>query len=263
LTEELIHVLAGVRELRVVARTSSFQFRGSNADVHQIGRALHADLILEGSVRLAGEQLRVTARLASVAEGIQLWSRRYDRKLEHVFQIQDEIAGAILTALRSTLGSIPVRHLVSQDTHDLEAFKLYLKGRHFWNQLTAAGFRSALDCFHEAIARDARLSRAYAGMAETYVLMMMHNLEPPQQLMPKAREAALAALGVDAGLAQARSSLGCGSRLVRLGPRGGGFGMATRHRTRSWLCHRASLARSVLRRSQGETRSSRREHSQG
>jgi len=207
LTEELMHVLAGVRELRVVARTSSFQFRSSNEDVRKIGRALNADLILEGSVRLAGEQLRVTARLASAAEGIQLWSRRYDRKLEHVFQIQDEIAGAIVTTLQRTLASMALRPLASQDTYDLEAFKLYLKGRHFWNQRTAAGFRSALDCYRQAIARDPRLSRAHAGLAETYVLMMMHNLESPEQLMPKAQEAALAALRIDPDLPQAHSSL--------------------------------------------------------
>jgi len=207
LTEELMHVLAGIRELRVVARTSSFQFRNTNQDVQQIGRLLNAELILEGSVRLAGEQLRVTARLASVAEGIQLWSRRYDRTLENLFQIQDEIADAIATTLQRTLASMGGPPLASQDTYDLEAFKLYLKGRHFWNQRTAAGFRNALECFQQAIARNSRLSRAYAGLAETYVLMMMHNLESPQRLMPKAREAALAALGIDSALPQAHSSL--------------------------------------------------------
>src|SRR5262249_14276384 len=161
LTEELMHVLASVRELRVVARTSSFQFRSTNQEVPQIGRALNAELILEGSVRLAGDQLRVTARLASVAEGIQLWSRRYDRKLEHVFQIQDEITSSIVTTLQRTLASRELPPLPALDTYDLEAFKLYLKGRYFWNQRTAAGFRSALDRFRQAIARDPRLSRAY------------------------------------------------------------------------------------------------------
>jgi adenylate cyclase len=207
LTEELMHVLAGVRELRVVARTSSFQFRSSNQEIGKIGRSLNAELLLEGSVRLSGEQLRVTARLASVAEGVQLWSRRYDRTLEHVFQIQDEIAQAIATTLQRTLASMEAQPLASQDTYDLEAFKLYLKGRHFWNQRTASGFRNALECFQQAIVRNSRLSRAYAGLAETYVLMMMHNLEPPRRLMPKAREAALAALGMEPALPQAHSSL--------------------------------------------------------
>jgi TolB-like protein len=207
LTEELMHVIAGYRELRVVARTSSFEFRNTQESVQKIGRALNAELILEGSVRLAGEQLRVTARLASVAEGMQLWSKRYDRKLEDVFQIQDEIAEAIATTLQRTVASMEVLPVASEDNFDLEALKLYLKGRHFWNQRTAAGFRNALECFHQAIARDSRLSRAYAGMAETYVLMMMHNLESPRRLMPRAREAALAALGIDPSLPQAHSSL--------------------------------------------------------
>jgi serine/threonine-protein kinase len=216
LTEELMHVLASVAELRVVARTSCFQFRNTSQDIRQIGRALSAELLLEGSVRLAGEQLRVSARLAAAADGLQLWSGRYDCKLEQIFQIQDEIANAIANTVQRTVTSMDVPPLavrrmpaapIAVSEVDLEAMKLYLKGRYFWNQRTAAGFRSAADCFERAIAREPRLSRAHAGLAETYVLMMMHNLGPPRELMPKARDAAVVALNIDPQSAQAHSSL--------------------------------------------------------
>jgi len=216
LTEELMHVLAGRRGLRVVARTSTFQFRNTRLDIREIGRVLNVELLLEGSVRLAGEQLRVTARLVSAADGMQLWSGRYDRKLEQIFQIQDEIARAIVTIVQRTMASVDAAPVAPQAIPaspaavaevDLEAMKLYLRGRYFWNQRTAEGFRSAADCFQQAIAREQRFSRAHAGLADVYVLMMMHNLGPPRELMPKARNAAAAALEIDGGSAQAHASL--------------------------------------------------------
>jgi TolB-like protein len=216
LTEELMHALIPVRELRVVARTSAFQFRNSGQDIRQIGRALNAELLLEGSVRLAARQLRVTARLESAADGIQLWSGRYDRKLEEVFQIQDEIAGAIAATVKQTVASwespptteasAPAIPRGSAEG-DLEAMKLYLKGRHFWNQRSSGGFRKAVECFQQAIGCQARFSRASAGLADVYVLMMMHNLDSPAKLMPRAREAALQALEIDPASAQAHCSL--------------------------------------------------------
>ncbi len=216
LTEELMHVLAGLRGLRVVARTSTFQFRNTSLDIREIGRALNVELLLEGSVRLAGDQLRVSTRLASAADGMQLWAGRYDRKLEQIFQIQDEIANGIVGIVQRTMASMDAAPPAAGATRgpvavvpemDLEGMKLYLKGRHFWNQRTAEGFRNAADCFQQAIAREARLSRARAGLADVYVLMMMHNLGPPRELMPKARSAAAAALEIDGASAQAHVSM--------------------------------------------------------
>jgi adenylate cyclase len=212
LTEELMHALTSIRELRVVARTSAFQFRNSSQDIRQIGRALNAELLLEGSVRLAGDQLRITARLATASDGIQLWSGRYDRKLEQIFQIQDEISGAIAATVKQTLApsSLLPLHPPPPRTDaesDLEAMKLYLRGRHFWNQRTAIGFRKAVACFQQAIDRQPRFGRAHAGLADVYVMMMMHNLARPTELMPKARKAASTALQIDPTSAQAHCSL--------------------------------------------------------
>jgi TolB-like protein len=223
LTEELMHALTPVRELRVVARTSAFQFRNSGQDIRQIGRALNAELLLEGSVRLAAGQVRITARLESAADGMQLWSGRYDRKLEEILQIQDEIAGAIAATVKRTVASmepLPDKPILAQTAPrgdaeiDLEAMKLYLKGRHFWNQRTAAGFRKAVECFQQAIACQPHFSRANAGLADVYVLMMMHNLGSPRTLMPKARQAAVAALETDPASSQAHCSLAAVCGLV-------------------------------------------------
>jgi serine/threonine protein kinase len=223
LTEELMHAMIHVRELRVVARTSAFQFRNSGQDILQIGRALNAELLLEGSVRLAASQVRITARLESAADGMQLWSGRYDRKLEEIFQIQDEIAGAIAATVKHTVASmeppqdkpIASRSAPRGDAEfDLDAMKLYLRGRHFWNQRTAAGFRKAAECFQQAIACQPRFSRASAGLADVYVLMMMHNLGSPGTLLPKAREAAVAALETDPASSQAHCSLAAVSGLA-------------------------------------------------
>jgi serine/threonine protein kinase len=213
LTEELMHALTPIRELRVVARTSAFQFRNSSKDIRQIGQVLNAQLILEGSVRLAADQLRITARLASAVDGIQLWSGRYDRKFEQVFQIQDEISSAIAATVQNTLApadlplAAPKPAPRAEGEMDLEAMKLYLRGRYFWNQRTAAGFRKAVAYFQEAIRCQPRYSRAHAGLADVNILMMMHNLERPRELMPKARQAAAAAVEIDPASARAYCSL--------------------------------------------------------
>jgi len=205
LTEELMYVLSRMRDLSVIARTSTFQFKGTGVDIRGIGRALHTELILEGSVRLDANQLHVMIRLVRTEDSIQLWSERFDREVEDVFQIQHQIAVAVSQALGTELPVLPPAAPLM--VYNLEAYNLYLKGRQLWNQRSEAGFCGALAYFARAVAREPRLSRAYAGMAETYVLMMMGSLAPARMLMPQAREAALAALGIDPDLAQARSAL--------------------------------------------------------
>src|SRR5262249_4374212 len=130
MTEEIISALSVIPGLQVAARTSTFQFKGAHQDVRQIGHSLGVNKVLEGSVRTAGDRLRVTAQLINVDDGYHLWSERYDRKVEDVFAIQDEIAGAVAQALAGQLGA---RHLTSparKHTEDLEAYHLFLKGRH-------------------------------------------------------------------------------------------------------------------------------------
>lgn len=184
LTEELMFLLSRAANLRVVARTSCFRFKGSTKDVREIGRELGAELLVEGGVRLAGDRLRVTARLVSAADGLELWSDRYDRMLDDMLRVQEEIAVAIAGALRTQAGPRP-------EAADLEAHNLYLKGRYFWNQRTEEGFRRALDFFQAAVTRDPAMARAYAGIAETNILMMMHGVAEPIIVMPAAREAAM------------------------------------------------------------------------
>jgi TolB-like protein/Flp pilus assembly protein TadD len=200
LTEELMFLLSRTATLRVVARTSCFRFKGSTKDVREIGRELGAELLVEGGVRLARDRLRVTVRLVSAADGLEVWSDRYDRTLDDVLRVQEEIAVAIAGALRVQAAPRP-------GAADIEAHNLYLKGRYFWNQRTEEGFRRALGFFEAAVSRDPAMARAYAGIAETNILMMMHGVAEPLTVMPAAREAAMKALANDPELAAARSSL--------------------------------------------------------
>jgi TolB-like protein len=199
LAEELMLLLARTSNLRVVARTSSFRFKGSTKDVREIGRELDVELLVEGGVRLAGDLLRVTARLVSAADGLEVWSGRYDRTLNDVLRVQEEIAAAIAGALRVQAG-------LRAPARDLEALNLYLKGRYFWNRRTEDGFGRALEFFRAAVRRDPALARAHAGIAETHILMMMHGIAEPRSVMPLARAAVLKALADDPELAAARSA---------------------------------------------------------
>jgi TolB-like protein len=200
LTEELIFLLSRTADLRVVARTSCFRFKGSTKDVREIGQKLGAELLVEGGVRLAGDRLRVTARMVGAADGLELWSDRYDRTLGDVLRVQEEIAAAIAGALRMQAAPRP-------RAADVEAHNLFLKGRYFWNQRTEEGFRRALDFYQAAVTRDPSMARAYAGIAETHILMTLHGLAEPLAVMPAARDAALEALANDPDLAAGRSAL--------------------------------------------------------
>ena len=200
LAEELIDLLCRSEGLRVVARTSSFQFKGVPADVREIGRQLGADLLVEGAVRGGGERYRITVRLLSARDGCEMWACRYDRALRDVLQLEAEIAAAIASALTS--GTPP-----ASSATDPEGATLYLQARYAWNQRTETGFRRALELYTAATGRDPRAAKAWAGIAECHVLMMMHGLALPHACMPRAREAASTALAVDPDLASARSAL--------------------------------------------------------
>jgi serine/threonine protein kinase/tetratricopeptide (TPR) repeat protein len=174
LSEDLINALSHLSELKVASRTSAFRFRGSNLDVREIGRQLGVGTILEGSVRRAGSRLRVTAQLVSADNGYQLWSERYDRQMADVFEIQDEIVASIVEALVPTLlgeaGPAPTR-----STKNLEAYELYLKGRHHWHQRSPATLRVAIQCFEETIKLDPGYALAYAGLADCYGILLVYG----------------------------------------------------------------------------------------
>jgi len=208
LAEELINALTKITDLHVVARTSSFAFKGEKVDIREIGRKLNVKTLLEGSVRKAGNKLRITAQLIKVEDGYHLWSDRFDRKMEDIFAIQDEITEKIVGNLKETLDLTPqVRK--TQHPINLEAYDLYLKGRYFWNKFSPEWVNKAMGYYHQAISKDPDFALPYTALAEAYVMFSTgFDLLPSRQAMPKAREAAKKALALDPGLAEAHVALG-------------------------------------------------------
>ena len=213
LTEELITSLSRIQGLRVAARTSSFQFKGRNADVREVGRKLDVGAVLEGSVRRSGDRLRVTAQLSSAKDGYQLWSDSYDRDFADVFAVQEEISRAIVSALRVRLGAKPDSALAPQPTGDLKAYDLYLKGRFAWNQRTGASLKEAVRYLEQAVARDSSFARAWAALADAYILVVPYAGLSPTENWPKAKAAAQRALMLDSTSAEAHTSLAYGSMI--------------------------------------------------
>jgi serine/threonine-protein kinase len=207
MTDELINALAKVPSLHVVSRTSCFAFKGRPEDAREIGRRLQVRTVLEGSVRQAGPRLRVSAQLINVADGFLLWSESFDRETEDIFAIQDEIARAIGGALRVRLLQPGREARVKPPTDDLEAYGLYLKGRHFWNRRTEQDLRRGMEYFEQALARDPGFALAHAGMADSWVLLGFYSAGPPGEVFPRAKRAAHEALTLEPGLAEAHPSL--------------------------------------------------------
>jgi serine/threonine-protein kinase len=211
ITEEIINALAQIEGLRVAARTSAFSFKGKHVDLRTVGECLNVTTVLEGSVRKSGNRLRIMAQLINVADGYHLWSERYDRELQDIFEVQDEIAKTIADRLKVTLGAGRQKPLVRAGTKNLEAYQLYLKGRFHWNKRTPDGMQKAIECFQEAIEEDPAYALAYTGLADNYNLASFLNFFPPGEVMPKAKAAAAKALEIDDGLAEAHVSLGYAS----------------------------------------------------
>ena len=204
MTEEIINALTQVPALRVAARTSSFAFKGKNVPIRRLSEELQVSTVLEGSVRKAGNRLRITAQLINAADGYHLWSERYDREMADTFAIQDEIATAIVDTLKVKLLGEGAS-LVKRGTNDLEAYNLYIKGRHFWNQRSLP---KALDFFEQAIARDPNYARAHASVADAYAYLGHYGLMPTNLAARSADAAAERAVTLDDSLADAHVSLG-------------------------------------------------------
>ena len=213
LTEELITTLSQVPGLRVAARTSSFQFKGQSPDVHEIGRKLDVGAVLEGSVRKSGNRLRVSAQLISVKDGYQLWSESYDRDLADVFAVQEDVARSIVAALRVRLAPARDSALAVRPTGDLEAYDLYLKGRFAWNQRTGPALQEAVRYLEQAVARDSTFARAWAALADAYLLVVPYAGGSPADTWRKAQAAARKALALDSTSAEAYTSLGYGNMI--------------------------------------------------
>jgi len=213
LTEELTSALSRIPGFKVAARSSAFQFRGPVVDVREVGRKLGVSTVLEGSVRRTGDKLHVSAQLVGTRDGFELWSETYDRQLADVFAVQEEIARAIAVALRIRLTGRADSALVDRPTTNLEAYDLYLQGQFALNQRTEASLTQAVQYFEQAVARDSMLAKAWAGIADSYVLLPGYSGISPSVAWPKGKAAALRAIGLNPGMAEARTSLAYGTML--------------------------------------------------
>jgi eukaryotic-like serine/threonine-protein kinase len=208
LAEDLVNALARLPDLRVASRTSSFRYRGRELDVRDVGRELGVGAVLEGSVRRSGTHLRLTVHLTSVDDGYHIWSGRYDRELADVFEVQDEVVKAIVSAIAPALGGGGEGHAVRRATTNPHAYDLYLKGRHLWNQRSPTVVGAAIACFEGAIALDDRFAAAYAGLADCYSILRVYGWMPAAQAQPKALDAATRALALDPQLPDAHRAKG-------------------------------------------------------
>jgi eukaryotic-like serine/threonine-protein kinase len=206
LAEDIIDALTRLPGLRVIARTSAFAFRGKDVDVSEIGAKLKVATILEGSVRKAGSRIRVTAQLIKAADQSHLWSERYDREMTDVFAIQDQISQAIVEKLRVRLEGD--RPLVKRQTENLEAYNLFLRGRHCILRGTQESLAKGKEYLEQAIALDPDYALAYAGMAEFYWMSAFWGLRDPKQFLPKAKSAAVEAASRDDTLAEVHALSG-------------------------------------------------------
>ncbi|MFQ6110104.1 MAG: hypothetical protein ACE5L7_11195, partial [Candidatus Aminicenantales bacterium] len=208
MAEELINALTKITDLHVVARTSSFAFKGKKVDIREIGQKLNVKTLLEGSVRKAGNRVRITAQLIKVEDGYHLWSDRFDRNLEDIFAIQDEISEKIVDNLKTAL-DLPAQVQEKRQPVNIEAYDLYLKGRYYWNKFSPEWMNRAMDYYNQAIEKDPDFPLPYTALAEAYIMFSTgFDIWPSRDAMPKAKEAAYKALALDPGLAEAHVALG-------------------------------------------------------
>jgi len=246
IAEELINGLAHISGLRVVARTSAFAFKGQTLDVREIGRRLNVRTVLEGSIRKSGNRLRITAQLIDVEEGYHLWSEKFDRSLEDIFEIQDEVAAAVIDSLRVKLLTREKSAIEKRHTNDPEAYAFYLRGHYFYARPSAENLARAIACYQQAVERDPRFALALIGIAGTYASLGIFALSPPRDTWLKAREFLERAVAIDSEIAEAHVLAGTRAmyydrdwdaadrsfrRALTLNP-----GNAMGHATYAWFC---------------------------
>ena len=203
ITEELLNALTKVEGLQVTSRTSAFAFKGKNNDIRDIAIQLNVDKVLEGSVRKAGNRVRITAQLINAADGYHLWSENYDRKLDDIFEVQDEISSIIANRLRENLTvKEQSTHLVKKPVKNIDAYTVYLKGLHFWNKLTPADTRKSIKCCEEAITMEPNYAQAYARIAVGYSYLGATGQIMPAKAFEIVHEYADKALAIDNTVAE-------------------------------------------------------------
>jgi TolB-like protein/Tfp pilus assembly protein PilF len=208
MTEELISALSKIADLRVIARTSVMRYKNSKKPIGDISKELNVSAILEGSVRKAGNKIRIAVQLADPETEEQLWSEKYDRDLEDIFAVQSEIAQKVADELEVQIGKNERLNLGKKATDSNEAYTLYLEGRHFLNTRTEEGLRKAIELFEKALKKDPQYALAYTGVADSYAVLALLEFLAPKDAFPKARTAAEKSLEIDNRLAEAHTSLG-------------------------------------------------------
>ena len=207
ITDELIDALAKVEGLRVASRTSVFALKGKPQDVRAIGALLDVSEVLEGTVRRSGQDLRITAQLTSTANGALVWSHRYDRRLDDVFAIQDEIARTIVDTLRATSFGDLEELALNRGTDNVQAYGLYLRGRYAWNKRSQEGVTEGIRYFEQAIEADPGYALAYTGLADSYALALDYRSVPVHEGFERAKFYARKALELDESVSEAHASL--------------------------------------------------------
>jgi serine/threonine protein kinase/tetratricopeptide (TPR) repeat protein len=209
ITEEILNALATIPALKVASRTSAFALKGKSLSIAEIGQQLNVKTLLEGSVRRMNRRVRITAQLINTADGYHLWSERYDREVEDVFAIQDEIARTIVERLKVKLTTEQDEALGKRQTENIEAYELYLRGRHCSYRWNISGMmQKALEYFDAALANDPEYALAYHGLADVYSILGLYAFQPPAAVVDKAMSAATRAVELAPDLAEAQTSLG-------------------------------------------------------
>ena len=206
LTESIINNLTQLPNLKVIARSSVFRYKG--VDPVMVGQKLNVRAVLTGRITQRGDTMLISAELIDIRDNKQLWGEQYERRLADMLSVQREIAREITNNLRPTLSGVEQSRMNKPMTASSEAYELYLKGRFYWNKRTPSDLQKAILFFEQAVDKDPNYAMAYTGVADSYALLTAYTTESPRQLMPKAKEAALKALALDDNLAAAHASLG-------------------------------------------------------
>jgi len=207
LSEELLNALSKIENLNVAARTSAFSFKRTNLNVSEIARALNVNTVLEGSVRKSDKRVRITAQLVNATDGYHLWSERYDREIQDIFDVQDEITLAVVDALKVKFFGGKKAEILGRKPNSVEALDLYLKGRFHFQQHTPEGFAKAIEFYGQALDRDGNYAIAFAGLSSVLVFQWFFGFVSAGEAIPRARNAALQALELNDDLDEAHIAL--------------------------------------------------------
>ena len=207
ISEALINSLTELQRLRVIARSTAFQYKGKDVDPRRVGRELQVASVLTGRVRQSQDALSIQVDLVDAVTGAQLWGEEYVRKISDVIAVKQAIAREVTAKLKLKLTGEEQRRLAKGDSTNTEAYRFYLRGRYFWNKRTPDGIKQAIAEFQQAIDRDPNFALGYVGLADCYTGLTFYNFAAPHEAMPKAKESAIKALSLDNTVAEAHASL--------------------------------------------------------